>query len=160
MTSSYEFNKRVARTRHVKTIYDKNIDLMYDENGNSTDLRKLINFIIAKIELGEFSQTFIGGINQEIRYARKLKNDSLKSSYDRHPGRKVRRKRYKLTKESGWNAQKLQKAIDLYNELSRRREEKQERYEEIIHNTYRQLMLRLIRMDRKTLRMRKLPYYP
>ena len=160
MTSSYEFNKRVARTRHVKTIYDENLDLMYDENGNSTDLRKLINFIIAKIEMGEFSQNFIGGINQEIKYARRLKDSKELSLYDKHPGRKARRRRYKLNKCAGWNPEKLRKAVEAHNKSLERAEEKRERYEEIVHNTYKQLMLRVINMDRRHIRMRRLPYYP
>ena len=45
----YSFNKRIAQRRHLDTLYDKNIDLMYDKNGNPTQLRKLINYIIAKI---------------------------------------------------------------------------------------------------------------
>ena len=44
-----ELRKRIAKLRHTATPYDKHLRLMYDEEGNQTDLRKEINRIISKV---------------------------------------------------------------------------------------------------------------
>ena len=74
INKNYEFAKDVAFYRHTQTIYNKNLDLMYDENGNQTELRKRLNYIIAKVNRGELPYSFIKAMNSEIKWARTLKN--------------------------------------------------------------------------------------
>ena len=163
--NSYEFNKRIAQRRHLDTIYDKNIDLMYDENGNPTPLRKLINYVIAKIELNEFDYKFIGGINNEIRYQRRLKEQrTLKPISKKKKKNKKSHKNWEANKKARLGQERFLRAVqEFYRddpERARREEERRYREEENVHNCYRNIMLSFIRMDRRHIKMRLLPYYP
>ena len=55
--------------RHTKTNYDKHIDLMYDADGNPTQLRRHVNSVLGKIVKGELSKKYIGGLRSEIKLA-------------------------------------------------------------------------------------------
>lgn len=161
----YSFNKRIAQRRHLDTLYDKNIDLMYDKNGNPTQLRKLINYIIAKIELDEFDYKYIGGINQEIRYQRRLKDHgTLKPVSKKKLKNKKSHKNWEANKKARESQERFLKAVEEFYredpERARREEERRHREEENVHNRYRKIMLSFIHMDRRHLKMRLLPYYP
>jgi len=74
-------NKKIAKLRHCHTTYNQNIKLMYDENGNQTELRKEINHILYKIATGEFGTSYLAGVNSEIKYAKnKLKKETKKQN--------------------------------------------------------------------------------
>lgn len=74
-----ELRKRIAKLRHTATPYDKHLRLMYDEEGNQTDLRKEINRIISKVARGELSEKYLHAIKGEIKYALwKEKNSARK----------------------------------------------------------------------------------
>jgi len=65
----YIIAQQVARLRHTKTNYDKHIDLMYDADGNPTQLRRHVNSVLGKIVKGELSKKYIGGLRSEIKLA-------------------------------------------------------------------------------------------
>ncbi|MBP5789196.1 MAG: hypothetical protein J6W29_03070 [Neisseriaceae bacterium] len=71
MVDSYEFwlNKQIAKMRHTETNYDKHLDLMYDSNGNQTELRKHVNNVLYKVVVGELDKRYLGGVKSEIKLA-------------------------------------------------------------------------------------------
>ena len=72
----FALNRKIAKLRHCHTIYNKNLDLMYDANGNQTDLRKTINRLLYKIATGELGTSYLAGVNSEIKYVKeKLKKE-------------------------------------------------------------------------------------
>ena len=72
----FALNRKIAKLRHCHTIYNKHLDLMYDADGNQTELRKEINKILYKIAAGELGKSYLAGVNSEIKYAReKLKKE-------------------------------------------------------------------------------------
>ena len=74
--SDFILNKKIAKLRHCHTIYNKNMDLMYDTEGNQTELRKEINKILYKIAAGELGNSYLAGVNSEIKYIRdKIKKE-------------------------------------------------------------------------------------
>ena len=73
MSKKYELNKKIALIRHTKTIYNKNLDLMYDEDGVPTKLRKKVNTTIAMINNGKIPESSLNRINCEILWERLLK---------------------------------------------------------------------------------------
>jgi len=78
VTEDFHLNKKIAKLRHCHTIYNNNLDLMYDENGNQTELRKEINKILYKIASGELGSSYLAGVNSEIKYAKKKKKQEEK----------------------------------------------------------------------------------
>lgn len=73
----FALNRKIARLRHCHTIYNKNLDLMYDADGNQTELRRTINRLLYKIATGELGKSYLAGINSEIKYAKqKLKEET------------------------------------------------------------------------------------
>lgn len=82
-------NKKVARLRHCNTTYNRNLDIMYDETGKPTELRKEINNLLFKIATGELDPSYLSGINSEIKYVKnKVKKDKKKEE-------KVSKKKHK-----------------------------------------------------------------
>lgn len=77
MADSYEFwlNKQIAKMRHTETNYDKHLGLMYDADGNQTDLRKHVNNILYKIATGELDRRYLGGIRSEVALAQRALNE-------------------------------------------------------------------------------------
>lgn len=74
--NNFLLNKKIAKLRHCHTTYNKNMDLMYDENGNQTELRKEVNKILYKIASGELGTSYLSGVNSEIKYTReKIKKE-------------------------------------------------------------------------------------
>lgn len=74
--NDFVLNKKIAKLRHCHTIYNKNMDLMYDAEGNQTELRKEINKILYKIASGELGDSYLAGVNSEIKYIRdKIKKE-------------------------------------------------------------------------------------
>ena len=72
----FALNRKIAKLRHCHTIYNKNLDLMYDANGNQTELRKTINRLLYKIATGELVTSYLAGVNSEIKYVKeKLKKE-------------------------------------------------------------------------------------
>ena len=72
----FALNRKIAKLRHCHTIYNKNLDLMYDANGNQTELRKTINRLLYKIATGELGTSYLAGVNSEIKYVKeKLKKE-------------------------------------------------------------------------------------
>ena len=72
----FALNRKIAKLRHCHTIYNKNLDLMYDADGNQTELRKTINRLLYKIATGELGTSYLAGVNSEIKYAKeKLKKE-------------------------------------------------------------------------------------
>jgi len=72
----FALNRKIAKLRHCHTIYNKNLDLMYDANGNQTELRKTINRLLYKIATGELGTSYLAGVNTEIKYLKeKLKKE-------------------------------------------------------------------------------------
>lgn len=90
---SYFLAKKVAKMRHQRTRYDKHLDLMYDENGNQTELRHRINNILARIIRGELDDSYLEGIKSEIVFARR---DKLKKDFVEKPKKKKRKNKTKL----------------------------------------------------------------
>lgn len=80
--------RKIAKLRHCATVYDKNLDLMYDEEGNKTELRKEVNKILYRIATGELRSSFLSGVNFEIKYARK-KADKLAKKKKKKKNKKV-----------------------------------------------------------------------
>lgn len=76
----YFIAQKVARMRHRETNYDKHLDLMYDADGNPTQLRRHLNEVLGKIVKGELSRNYIGGLKSEIKLARtaQIKENHLK----------------------------------------------------------------------------------
>lgn len=72
----FALNRKIAKLRHCHTIYNKNLDLMYDANGNQTELRRTINRLLYKIATGELGTSYLAGVNSEIKYVKeKLKKE-------------------------------------------------------------------------------------
>lgn len=72
----FALNRKIAKLRHCHTIYNKNLDLMYDADGNQTELRKTINRLLYKIATGELGTSYLAGVNSEIKYVKeKLKKE-------------------------------------------------------------------------------------
>lgn len=72
----FVLNKKIAKLRHCHTIYNNNLDLMYDANGKQTELRKEINRLLYKIATGELGTSYLAGVNSEIKYAKeKIKKE-------------------------------------------------------------------------------------
>ena len=72
----FALNRKIAKLRHCHTIYNKNLDLMYDANGNQTELRRTINRLLYKIAIGELGTSYLAGVNSEIKYVKeKLKKE-------------------------------------------------------------------------------------
>ena len=72
----FVLNRKIAKLRHCHTIYNKNLDLMYDANGNQTELRRTINRLLYKIAIGELGTSYLAGVNSEIKYVKeKLKKE-------------------------------------------------------------------------------------
>lgn len=72
----FVLNKKIAKLRHCYTIYNNNLDLMYDANGKQTELRKEINRLLYKIATGELGTSYLVGVNSEIKYAKeKIKKE-------------------------------------------------------------------------------------
>lgn len=72
-------NKKVAKLRHCHTTYNRNLDIMYDETGKPTELRKEINNLLFKIATGELDPSYLSGVNSEIKYIKnKVKKDKKK----------------------------------------------------------------------------------
>ena len=72
----FVLNKKIAKLRHCHTIYNNNLDLMYDANGKQTELRKEINRLLYKIATGELGTSYLVGVNSEIKYAKeKIKKE-------------------------------------------------------------------------------------
>lgn len=82
--------KRIARLRHTQTLYDKHWDLMFDKDGNQTELRLHLNKILAKIARGELSYDYLAGLNQEIKLAQQalIKENRLKKLRKKKPSTK------------------------------------------------------------------------
>ena len=82
--------RKIARIRHTQTTYEKHIGLMYEKDGNQTELRKHLNFTIAKIARGELSYEYLGGLNQEIKLAEQAiaKENRLKKLRNKKPSNK------------------------------------------------------------------------
>ena len=78
----YFMAKKIARARHRKTCYDRHYDLMFDENGKPTELRKNINRILCKIELGELDASWYGAIKNMIA------NERIKQKREKQKKRK------------------------------------------------------------------------
>lgn len=137
-------NKKIAKLRHRHTIYDKNINLMYDENGNQTELRKEINHLLYKIATGELGKSYLVGINSEIKYVK----DKIKKEEKLRLGIG---KRHKKKKEPSVKEQQEALLRGLKNL------EKQE------ENHHRQICLSKIGMMKTQLQQsyrKALPYYP
>ena len=119
-------NKKIAKLRHCHTIYNKNLDLMYDEDGNQTELRKNINNILYKIASGELGKSYLSGVNSEIRYIKekKIKEEKLKCGIS---------KRHKKKKEPSIAEQQaaLWKGVNKMQTKIQKNQEKQ-RYLSII----------------------------
>ena len=84
---AYFLAKKVAKMRHERTRYDKHLDLMYDEDGNQTELRHRINNILARIIQGELDKSFLVGVRSEIIEAtrQKLKQQKLAKKSKKKP---------------------------------------------------------------------------
>lgn len=96
-------NKKIAKLRHTETNYDKHLDLMYDNDGNQTDLRKHINNVLYKIAVGELNKNYLVGIKSEIKYEkRKLINANWMEN---------RRKKKKKNKPRFPSNEKMQEAL-------------------------------------------------
>ena len=82
MTVENEFllNKKIAKLRHCHTIYNKNLDLMYDVDGNQTELRRIVNRILYKIATGELGTSYLAGVNAEIKYAKQQAEGGTKKT--------------------------------------------------------------------------------
>jgi len=80
-SDNYELARKVARLRHKHTNYDKNIDLMYDKDGNPTALRRHINSVLSRIAEGKLSKDYLIGLKSEIKYekTKKIKENRLKN---------------------------------------------------------------------------------
>lgn len=141
--------KKIAKIRHTRTKYDKNLDLMYDETGVQTATRKEINRIIAKVALGEIPSTYLCAIKGEINYALwKQKQEKLANGT---ADTKRARKRKARTQDKSF--------LEKYNRYHDQREKEMgesveftEEYEDRIHQQYRGIMLKHIGMSRKQLR--------
>lgn len=66
----FALNRKIAKLRHCHTIYNKNLDLMYDADGNQTELRRTVNRLLYKIATGELGTSYLAGVNAEIKYAK------------------------------------------------------------------------------------------
>ena len=66
----FALNRKIAKLRHRHTIYNNNLDLMYDADGNQTELRRTINRLLYKIATGELGTSYLAGVNAEIKYAK------------------------------------------------------------------------------------------
>lgn len=80
----YFLSKKIAHMRHSMTRYDRHYDLMFDENGKQTQLRRDINRILCKIARGELDASWYGSIknmiaNERIRQ-KKEKQKNKKST--------------------------------------------------------------------------------
>ena len=65
----FALNRKIAKLRHCHTIYNKHLDLMYDADGNQTELRRTVNRLLYKIATGELGTSYLAGVNAEIKYA-------------------------------------------------------------------------------------------
>ena len=133
--------KQIAKIRHVNTVYDKFIHLMYDENGTPTELRNNINKIIAKIVKGELDKTYLAGINFEIKYAEKQRKLKIKKIKD-----KVKNKSQEK------QIQLLLLGIKKFEKSEEKRIKKQLNIEESIHIQYQSIMLKIIHLDTKSIK--------
>lgn len=137
-------NKKIAKLRHCHTIYDNNLDLMYDANGKQTELRKEINRLLYKIATGELGTSYLAGVNSEIKYVKEKikKEEKLRLGIG---------KRHKKKKEPSIKEQQEALLRGLKNL------EKQE------ENHHRQVCLSKIGMLKTQLQQsyrKALPYYP
>ncbi len=140
----FVLNKKIAKLRHCHTIYNKNLDLMYDADGNQTELRRTINRLLYKIATGELGTSYLAGVNSEIKYAKeKLKKEErLRLGIG---------KRHKKKKEPSVEEQKAALLRGLKN-LEKQQE-----------NHHRQVCLSKIGMMKTQLQQnyrKALPYYP
>lgn len=78
----YFLSKKIAHMRHSMTRYDRHYDLMFDKNGKQTQLRKDINRILCKIELGELDASWYGAIKNMIA------NERIKQKKEKQKRRK------------------------------------------------------------------------
>ena len=138
-----ELRKRIARLRHTATPYDKHLRLMYDEEGNQTDLRKEINRIISKVARGELSEKYLHAIKGEIKYALwKEKKTARENKYE-NGSAKTRQ-----TKNKKANAHE-RKFFERYKEYFAEQEAAQELYEKRIHEQYKAIMLKFIGLNHR-----------
>ena len=76
----FALNRKIAKLRHCHTIYNKNLDLMYDADGNQTELRRTINRLLYKIATGELGTSYLAGVNAEIKYAKQQAEGEAKKT--------------------------------------------------------------------------------
>lgn len=140
----FALNRKIAKLRHRHTIYNNNLDLMYDADGKQTELRREINHLLYKIATGELGTSYLAGVNSEIKYAKeKLKKEErLKLGAG---------KRHKKKKEPTVEEQQAALLRGLKN-LEKQQE-----------NHHRQVCLSKIGMMKTQLQQnyrKALPYYP
>lgn len=68
-SSRLSLKQKIAKLRHVHTVYNKHVDLMYNDDGSQTELRKTVNHLLYKIASGELTKSYLSGVNSEIKFA-------------------------------------------------------------------------------------------
>ncbi len=138
--SSTGLGYKVARMRHNSLNYDKNLDLMYDEDGQQTDLREYINKVLSEVAIGKRDYKDVIKLRASINNARKNKNIEQSS---KNRIKKIKNKQPKLQNDEK-SLNNLLKGAQKYNKKIENREEK-------IHRQYVQVMLHKIGLSNKQL---------
>lgn len=138
--SSAGLGYKVARMRHNSLNYDKNLDLMYNNDGQQTDLREYINRVLSEIATGKRDHKDIIQLQASINNARKNKNIEQNN---KNRIKKIMSKQPKAQNDEK-SLNSLLKGMQKYNKKIEKQEEK-------IHRQYVQVMLHKIGLSNKQL---------